>query len=101
MTLGYSRHQYAELVFDQKISTWLGCHRHAFEWFGGTPRRIVIDNLKATVLEANLRNPVLGEAYRRQAKHYGFLISPNRPRTPEYKACASNCSLYVGSNAKA
>jgi transposase len=85
MTLSYSRHQYAELVFDQKISTWLACHRHAFEWFGGTPRRVVIDNLKAAVLEANLHDPVLGEAYRRQAQHYGFLISPNRPRTPQHK----------------
>jgi len=43
MTLSYSRHQYAELVFDQKIGTWLACHRHAFEWFGGVPRRIVPD----------------------------------------------------------
>jgi transposase len=85
MTLSYSRHQYAELVFDQKISTWLACHRHAFEWFGGAPRRVVIDNLKAAVLEANLHDPVLGEAYRRQAQHYGFLISPNRPRTPQHK----------------
>jgi transposase len=90
MTLSYSRHQYAELVFDQKISTWLACHRHAFEWFGGTPRRVVIDNLKAAVLEANLHDPVLGEAYRRQAQHYGFLISPNRPRTPEHKGKVEN-----------
>ena len=85
MTLGYSRHQYAELVFDQKVSTWLACHRHAFEWFAGVPRRVVVDNLKAAVLQANLHDPVLGEAYRRQAQHYGFLISPNRPRTPEHK----------------
>ncbi len=85
MTLGYSRHQYAELVFDQKIPTWLACHRHAFEWFGGVPRTVVPDNLKAAVLVAALHDPVLGEAYRRQAQHYGFLISPTRPRTPEHK----------------
>lgn len=30
-TLCYSRHQYAELVFDQKVSTWIALHRHAFE----------------------------------------------------------------------
>lgn len=90
MTLSYSRHQYAELVFDQKISTWLACHRHAFESFAGAPQRIVIDNLKAAVLEANLHDPVLGEAYRRQAQHYGFLISPNRPRTPEHKGKVEN-----------
>lgn len=90
MTLSYSRHQYAELVFDQKISTWLACHRHAFEWFGGVPQRVVLDNLKAAILEAHLHDPVLGEAYRRQAQHYGFLISPNRPRTPEHKGKVEN-----------
>lgn len=40
-TLSYSRHQYAELVFDQKIPTWIGLHRRAFEFFGGVPRRVV------------------------------------------------------------
>jgi transposase len=25
-TLGYSRHQYAELVFDQKVATWIALH---------------------------------------------------------------------------
>ena len=85
MTLGYSRHQYAELVFDQKIPTWLACHQHAFEWLGGVPRTVVPDNLKAAVLVAALHDPVLGEAYRRQAQHYGFMISPTRPRTPEHK----------------
>jgi len=26
-TLGYSRHQYSELVFDQKVGTWIGLHK--------------------------------------------------------------------------
>jgi hypothetical protein len=85
MTLSFSRHQYDELVFDQKIPTWIACHRHAFEFFGGVPKRVVLDNLKAAVITASLDDPVLGEAYRRMAQHYGFLISPNRPRTPEHK----------------
>lgn len=85
MTLSFSRHQYAEVVFDQTTATWLGLHRRAFEWFGGVPQRVVPDNLKAAVLEASLHDPVLGEAYRRQAQHYGFVVSPTRPRTPEHK----------------
>jgi transposase len=67
-TLCYSRHQYAELVFDQKISTWIACHRHAFEFWGGVPKRIVPDNLKAAVKKALIYDPVLGEAYRRMAR---------------------------------
>jgi transposase len=85
MTLSYSRHQYAELVFDQRIPTWLGLHRRAFASFGGAPAKIVLDNLKAAVLQAALHDPVLSEAYRRFARHYDFLVSPARPRTPEHK----------------
>lgn len=95
MTLSYSRHQYGELVFDQKMPTWLACHRHAFEWFGGVPRRVVPDNLKAAVLAAALYDPVLGEPYRRLAQHYGFLVSPTRPRTPEHKGKVENGVHFV------
>ena len=78
-TLSYSRHQYAELVFDQKTPTWIGLHRRAFQSWGGVPKRIVPDNLKTAVRKASLDDPVLSEAYRRLAQHYGFLISPTRP----------------------
>ncbi len=95
MTLSFSRHQYAELVFDQKVATWLGLHRRAFEWFGGVPARVVTDNLKAAVLQAALHDPVLGEAYRRFARHYGFLVSPTRPRTPAHKGKVESGIHYV------
>ncbi len=98
MTLSFSRHQYAELVFDQKISTWIACHRHAFESFGGIPRKVVLDNLKAGVLVASLHDPVLGEAYRRMAQHYGFLVSPTRPRTPEHKGKIESGVHYLQRN---
>ena len=43
MTLVWCRHQYAELVRNQKVETWLALHRHAFEWFNGVPRSVRID----------------------------------------------------------
>ena len=95
LTLSFSRHQYAELVFDQKIATWIACHRRAFESFGGVPRRIVPDNLKAAVLVAELHDPVLGEAYRRLAQHYGCVISPTRPATPQHKGKVENGVHFV------
>lgn len=39
MTLAFSRHLYAEIVLRQDVETWLGCHRRAFEWFGGVPKK--------------------------------------------------------------
>ncbi len=69
-TLSYSRHHYAELVFDRswtdspgKVPTWIALHRRAFQSWGGVPRRIVPDNLKAAVAHALVHDPVLGEAY--------------------------------------
>ena len=95
MTLSYSRHQYTELVFDQKMETWIGCHRRAFEFFGGAPEEIVIDNLKAAVLKADLENPTLSVPYTRLARHYGFLVHPCRVRTPEHKGKVENGVRYV------
>ena len=85
MTLSFSRHQYVEFVFDQKVSTWLVCHRNAFEFFQGVPQRLVIDNLKAAVIKACFDDPQVQQSYRQCAEHYGFLISPCRVRTPQHK----------------
>lgn len=98
MTLSFSRHQYATLVFDQKVATWLRCHREAFAAFGGVPRRIVIDNLKAAITKAALHDPVVQRSYREFAEHYDFLIAPCRPRTPEHKGKVESGAHYVARN---
>jgi transposase len=85
LVLSWSRHLYAEVVFDQRLETWLLCHRHAFEALGGVPSRIVLDNLKSAIAAACVHEPVAQRAYRECAEHYGFLIDPNPPRTPRLK----------------
>jgi transposase len=85
MVLAFSRHLYAELVFDQREATWLLCHQHAFACFGGVPARLVPDNLKAAVVRASFTEPEASRGYRECAEHYGFLIDPNPPRHPHLK----------------
>lgn len=97
-TLCYSRHQYAELVFDQKTATWIALHRRAFDSFGGVPRRVVPDNLKPAVKQVLVHDPVLGEAYRRMGLHYGLLISPTLPGVPRHKGKVENGVHYVQRN---
>jgi transposase len=102
MTLSCSRHQYAELVFDQTVATWLRLHRAAFEFFGGVPRRVVLDNLRAAIVHAALYDPEVQRSYRDCAEHYGFLIAPCRPRTPEHKGKVEQGGVhYVKRNALA
>jgi transposase len=98
MTLSWSRHMFVRFVFDQRIPTWLECHRLAFDAFGGVPEEIVIDNLKAAVLEARLDDPVLSMPYARAARHYGFLVHPCRPKTPEHKGKVESGVHYVKRN---
>lgn len=85
MTLAWSRHQYVEFVFDQTLPTWIRLHRNAFSYFGGVPKRIVLDNLKAGITKACFDDPQIQTTYRECAEHYGFLIAPCAPRTPEHK----------------
>ena len=98
MTLSSSRHQYVEFVFDQKMQTWIGCHRRAFESFAGVPTEVVIDNLKAAVIKASLDDPILSEPYRKMAHYYGILVHPCRVRTPEHKGKVENGVHYVQRN---
>lgn len=95
MTLCWSRHQYAELVLDQAIATWLGCHRRAFEWFGGVPRRLIIDNPKCAITRACHTDPVVQRAYAECAEGYGFKISPCPPRDPQKKGIVEAGVKYV------
>jgi transposase len=87
MVLGWSRHMYAEFVFDQSITTWLQCHQRAFTFFGGVPERVVLDNLKSAIIKAYAHDQdvEVQRAYRECAEHYSFLIDPCLPSTPRHK----------------
>jgi len=89
MTLCWSRHQYAKFVRDQSSATWLACHRRAFEWFGGVPGRLIIDNAKCAITKACLYDPEVQRAYAECAEGYGFRIDPCPPHDPQKKAKAS------------
>jgi transposase len=85
MRLSYSRLDYYEVVYDQRVETFILCHIHAFAFFGGIPRYIKIDNLKSAILEASFYQPIYQELYRNCAHHYGFQPLPCRVRRPNDK----------------
>lgn len=98
MTLSFSRHMYAEIVFDQKSETWLLCHVRALAFFGGVPERIVIDNLKAGITRAAWEDPQVNRVYAEEAEHYGFLVAPCRPATPQHKGKVESGVHFVQRN---
>lgn len=101
MVLGHSRHQFARIVFDQKIETWIALHVEAFEHFGGVPKTLVPDNLKSAVISAAFgqrEDAVLNKSYRELARHYGFIVDPTPPRSPEKKGKVESGVKYVKQN---
>ena len=98
MTLAWSRHQYTELVTNQKVATWLGCHKRAFEFFGGVPQKVIIDNPKCAITKACFRDPQVQRSYAELAEGYGFLISPLPPREPQMKGRVESGVKYVKRN---
>jgi transposase len=99
MVLSYSRHMFVKFVFDQKIPTWLQLHTEAFEFFGGVPRLVVIDNLKAGIIRACLYDPEVQRSYQEYAEDHGFLISPCRPGKANHKGKVEGGGVkYVKNN---
>ena len=95
MTLAWSRHQYAEFVRDQTVATWLGCHRRAFEWFGGTVSRVTIDNAKCAITRACVYEAEVQRSYGECAEGYSFKIDACPPRDPQKKGIVEAGVKYI------
>jgi len=99
MVLSYSRHAYEEVVWREDVESFIRCHEHAFQDFGGVPRLVRLDNLKSGVLVANLYEPELNAAYAAFARHAGFAPLPCLPGKPEHKGKVESGIGYTKDNA--
>ena len=53
VTLGFSRHQYVHVSFSQKLDVVIDGLEEAWEFFGGVPLRVVVDNMKTAVVKSD------------------------------------------------
>lgn len=86
--LGASSYTYVEATASQTIGDWLRAHVHAFEYFGGTPKVAVPDQLKSAVTQPCRYEPTIQRTYAELGRHYEMAIVPARPRKPKDKAKA-------------
>jgi transposase len=86
--MGASNYTYAEATFTQGLGDWIDSHVRAFEFLGGVPELIIIDNLKSGVNKACRYEPDLNPTYLDMANHYQTAIMPARVRAPKDKAKA-------------
>jgi len=99
MVLCHSRMMYVEFSLAQSMEHFLGCHQHAFEFFGGVPENIMIDNLKTGVLQRRMgQDIVFNPKYLDFAHHYGFNIKACGVRKGNEKGRVENAVGYVKKN---
>lgn len=86
--LGGSNYTFCEATWSQKLPDWIESHVRMFEFFGGTPKVVVHDNLRSAVTKANRTMPIINESYRRVCLHYGTHPFAARAYKPKDKSPA-------------
>jgi len=99
VVLSHSRKGYSEAIDRQTTENFVRCLENAFWHFGGVPRTLVIDNLRAAVKKADWFDPELNPKVRSFADHYGTVFLPTRVRTPRHKGKVERGVDYAQENA--
>ena len=99
MVLSHSRKGYSEAVFRQDTETFIRCLENAFRSFGGTPKTVVPDNLKAAIPKADWYDPEVHPKLRDFATYYNVVILPTKPYHPHHKGKVERGIGYVKDNA--
>jgi hypothetical protein len=100
MILGFSRMRYVEFTTSTDIQTFLLCHQHAFEYFGGVTQEILYDNIKVVVIKR--KNPSTSSEFHTSfvdfRDHYGFTAYLCRPYRAKTKGKIERAIGFVKDN---
>lgn len=83
--LAYSQYAYVEAFLSQAQESWITAHINMYQYFGGSTRILIPDNLKTGVDRASGHAPVINKIYHEMAEHYNTAVIPARVRKPKDK----------------
>jgi len=93
--LSCSCYVYAEACTNMKEGTFINCHIHAYEHFGGVTRLLIPDNLKTGVTRNTRYETIIPHAYREMSDHYDTAIVPARVAHPDDKPNAEGSVKFA------
>jgi transposase len=99
--LCYSRLMFIEFALSQRKAEFYRGLVNALEFFGGSPRAVIFDNLKAAVLNGSGRTAYLHPEFLALCGHYCLQPIPCERRDPESKGIVEGGVRYVKHNALA
>jgi transposase len=97
--LCYSRLSYIEFTLSQRKAEFYRAIVHALEFFEGSPRRIIFDNLRAAVLNGSGRHACLHPEFLALCGHFCLEPIACARRDPESKGIVEAQVRYVKHNA--
>jgi transposase len=95
VTLTASRHLFVWPCFTQTTVDVIDGLEAAWRFFGGMPKRIVLDNASSMIVRAHDTDPVRNRAFAEYADARVLLVDPARVRAPQDKARVENQVAYV------
>lgn len=104
LVLGYSRTKYVEFVTEMKTPTLIRCIENALQYYGGTPKEILFDNMPQVVNRCLREGPThvlereLIPEFTSFADYYGFDIVLARIRRPQEKGKVERFVKYFKEN---
>jgi transposase len=101
IVLSHSRKGYSEATYRQTTDEFLAALENAFRHFGGVPKTLIVDNLKAAVKHPDWFDPELTPKVQTFCQHYGLVILPTKPYMPRHKGKVEAGVKYVQNNALA
>lgn len=84
-TLSFSRLPFVRFGLSQDQVAFAESIVAMLDFFGGSTRRINLDNLKAGVINADIYDPTINRTFAELCDHYGILADPARPAAPKDK----------------
>jgi len=99
--LCYSRLCYIEFSLTEKKEDFYRCIVNALEFFGGSPRKIIFDNLKAAVISGSGKHACLHPEFLELCGHFCLQPIACARRDPESKGMVETNVRYVKQNALA
>lgn len=95
VTLSFSRHMFVWPTLTQTVRDVCDGLDEAWSFFGGVPKRVVIDNACSMVTVPSAQAPVLQRSFQEYAQARGILVDPARVRRPQDKGRVENAVPYV------
>jgi transposase len=93
--LGSSQFTYVEACESQKKEDFIRCIENSLWYYGGVPKALVTDSLRAAVTKSSRYEPLVNETFADFAEYYQTAVLPTRAYKPRDKAIVENAVRII------